>query len=370
MHRRIPWFRTDLGDADVAAVATALRDRRVTTGPLTAELERRVAAFLGVPDVVAVNSGAAALLAALKALGIGPGDEVVLPGCSFVAPANAVLLAGAEVRLADVDPVRAVMDPGALEAAIGPRTRAVIPVHPNGRAADLDTIREIARRRCLVVIEDAAQALGSRDRRGPLGTGSDAGCFSTGITKLLATGEGGIIAARDPAVLAATRRYRNQGAESPAGNRFDHEGFNLRPTDVLSALGVARMDGIDARTASLRRVHRTCREAFSDLRRLRLFDVDEAAGELPLWVEAIAADRDRVIAGLAARGIEAKPYPPALCDCAHLRCPAPLPRSRFFADHGIVLPSGPDQPDEDLARVALALREIDRQDGGRMPEAP
>ncbi|MBM4394892.1 MAG: DegT/DnrJ/EryC1/StrS family aminotransferase, partial [Deltaproteobacteria bacterium] len=188
--------------------------------------------------------------------------------------------------------------------------------------------------------------------------------------RLLAPGEGGIIAARDPAVLAATRRYRNQGAESPAGNRFDHEGFNLRPTDVLSALGVARMDGIDARTASLRRVHRTCREAFSDLRRLRLFDVDEAAGELPLWVEAIAADRDRVIAGLAARGIEAKPYPPALCDCAHLRCPAPLPRSRFFADHGIVLPSGPDQPDEDLARVALALREIDRQDGGRMPEAP
>lgn len=361
MHRRsIPWYRVDLGEVAISGLAGALRDRRVTMGPLTRELERRLARFLEVPDVVAVNSGASAILAALMACDVGPGDDVIVPGLSFVATANAPRILGARVRLVDVCRERPVLDPDVIEAAITPRTRAIVPVHLNGRAADLDALYPVAEEHGLKVVEDAAQALGSRDDQAFLGTRSHVGCFSTGITKLVTTGEGGFLTARQPETLDALRRIRNNGASDLSENRFDTPGFNFRPLDLLASLGLTRLDRLEDDMESLRTVYRFYEGELRELPWLRVLPVDLDGGELPLWFEVACARRDLVLSHLGDRGIQARPFPPALCDSPHLEAGLELPRSRYHACHGLVLPSGPDQSREDLALVVEALREIGR----------
>ena len=197
----VPWFRVDLGSHEIERVGGAITSRHVTMGPESEEMEHRLAGFLDVPEVVLVNSGASALLVALAACGVGPGDEVVVPALSFIATAHAPMLLGARVRLADVLPDRPLMDPDSLESVVTSRTRAIVPVHLNGRGADLDRIMSFARHRGIAVVEDAAQALGSRDAQGrSLGTRSDAGCFSFGITKLGWRVFKGVIAV-DPRVI-------------------------------------------------------------------------------------------------------------------------------------------------------------------------
>ena len=367
----IPWFRVDLGAPELARLARAVEGRHVTMGPLAAEMERGVARLLGVPEVVLVNSGASALLVALAACGVGPGDEVVVPGLSFIATAHAPMLLGARVRLVDVTVDRGLLDPELLEAAVTPRTRAIVPVHLNGRAVDMDAILDFARPRGIAVVEDAAQALASRDGRGrPLGTLGDAGCFSFGITKLVTTGEGGAVLCRKPGQLARCRQLRNNGSLTLSANRYDGFGLNFRPVDLLAAVGLARLERVDETRAALGRVYRFYRRGLAGLPSVRLLDVDvdvgvgadagaeTGGGELPLWIEVLCADRDRIIAGLARRGIQARAFPPALCDAAHLDGSHPLPRARRFAEQGMVLPSGPDQRTEDLERVLAALADL------------
>lgn len=360
----------DLGEAEAEALREALSARRVTMGPLTAELEARLAAFLGVPHGVLVNNGASALVAALLACGVGPGDEVVVPGLTFIATANAARVLGARVRLVDVRPDRPLMDPEGLPAVLGPRTRVIVPVHLGGRAADLAGVLEAAAACGARVVEDAAQALGSRDAHGPLGTRSGLGCFSLGVTKAVTTGEGGAVAAADPDMDRRVRCIRNNGAVSLADNRFEGLGLNFRPLDLLAAVGLVRMQGIERTLERLRAVYRRYRDGLAGSKALRLIPVDVEGGEVPLWVEVLAADRDAVVRGLAARGIEARPYPPALCDVSHVGSPDPLPRARYFAAHGLVLPSGPDRTDEEVDRVLEVLADLDRATSRPVPDPP
>jgi len=356
--RRIPWFRTDLGEDEIQALARAVRGRHITQGPLTARLEERLAATLGVPHAVLVANGALALVAALLALGVGPGDEVIMPSTSFVASAHAPLLLGARPVLVDVLPERPLLDVARVEAAIGPRTRAIMPVHLDGRAADLDGVHALARAHGLHVVEDAAQALGAANARGPLGTQSTVGCFSLGITKLVTTGEGGCCVTRDEALARRLREVRNHGTLSLADGGFGALGSNLRLTDLQAAMGLAQVDSLGARIEALGGVYRRYAEGLAGLSSLRLIEVDQQAGELPLWVEAIALRRDEVIRRLGEQGIEARPYPAALCDLPHLGGQGEHPWSRRWAAHGLILPSGPHQPPADLERTIAAVREI------------
>ncbi len=366
----IRWWRVDLGEAEASALCAALSARRVTMGPLTAELEARLAVFLGVPHCVLVNNGASALVAALLACGVGPGDEVVVPGLTFIATANAARMLGARVRLVDVRPDRPLMDPAGLSAVVGPETRVIVPVHLGGRAADLAQVREAAAASGARVVEDAAQALGSRDAHGFLGTRSDLGCFSLGVTKLVTTGEGGAVVTRDPDMDRRLKGIRNNGAVSLADNRFEGPGLNFRPLDLLAAMGLARMATVERTMERLRAVYRRYRDGLAGLGSVRLIPVHEETGEVPLWVEALAVDRDAMILGLAARGIEARPYPPALCDVEALGCPEPLPYAKYFAAHGLVLPSGPDRDSAEVDRVLEVLADLDRRAAGPVPDPP
>jgi len=351
----IRWWRTDLGDDEIAGVGAAIRGRRVNQGRECDDLETALARYLGVPHVVATTSGSVALLLALKACGVGPGDEVILPALTFIAPAHAALWLGASVRLVDVSSHRAVMDPTQVEHAVTRRTKAVVCVHLNGRAVDVDAIRAAS---SAAVVEDCAQALGSRRDSKALGTSGDAGAFSMSISKLITTGEGGFVATSSADLHRRLAKLRNHGVARIADNIFPEIGFNFRLTDLQAAVGRAQLRRVDAKIAALRSVYRCYREMLADLRFIRLLDLDRPAGEVPLWVEAVCADRDRVVAELARHGIESKAFHPALSASPHLQAKGDFPNATRFASEGIILPSGPDQNLGDLERVGAALQDI------------
>ncbi len=224
-----------IGADERAAVDRVLVSGRLAMGPEVAAFEHEFAALVDGRACVAVNSGTSALHLALLALGIGPGDEVVVPSFTFAATANAVVLAGATPVFADIDPATFCLDPAAVEAAVGARTAAILPVHLYGQPADMVALCDIARRHGLAVVEDAAQAHAAADGDRAAGAIGDAAAFSFYPTKNMTTGEGGMVVCADETAARRVRLLRNQGMERRYANEV--VGFNLRMTDVAAAIG-------------------------------------------------------------------------------------------------------------------------------------
>lgn len=355
---KVPWWRTELGDREIAAVTKAIRERHVHQGPVCRMLEAALAELLEVPHVVSTTSGSVALLLALLACGVEPGDDVVIPALTFIAPAHAALLRGANVRLVDVGRERPLIDAAAIPPVLGPRTRAIVAVHMNGRAADVGAVRNAAERVGARVVEDCAQAFRSRGPQGWLGTQGDVAAFSLGITKLVTTGEGGFVATRDAELYDRLVRLRNHGVVAIADNRFQDFGANFRMTDMQAAVGLAQLSRLDEKVAGVRRVYAFYRDGLARTQWARLLAVHVETGELPLWTEILCPQRDAVLAGLQRRGIQSKAFHPCLAESEHLRAPGEFPQATRFAATGLTLPSGPDQADADLDLVLSALHEV------------
>ena len=354
----VPWWWTEIGQKELKGLEKAVRNRHINAGPVCEQLQRRLAELLAVPHVVLTTSGSAALLLSLLACGVGPGDEVILPAYTFIAAGHAAMLLGARVRLVDVRPDRPLMDAGQIEAAITSRTRVIVAVHTDGMACDVAAINAVAARHGLKVVEDAAQAFASRGRDGMLGTLGDAGAFSMGITKLITTGEGGFVAAGNDQTHARLLKLRNHGVVAIADNVFDEFGFNFRFNDMLAGIGLAQVQRLPERIEAVKQVYRFYCRQLKGLHYLKMIDVRLADGELPLWSQAVCAEREKVVAMLRDRGIEARRFHPPLADSRHLDAAGDFPCARFFAAHGLILPSGTDQPLENLHRTVEALHDI------------
>jgi dTDP-4-amino-4,6-dideoxygalactose transaminase len=353
----IHWWETQIGAAEIDGIGQSIHDRHISQGPVTEALERRLAEHLDVPHVVLTSSGSSALLMALMACGVGPNDEVILPNRTFIATANAPLLLGATVRLADVERDRPVIDPLAIEPLITPRTKAVMVVHLNGRSADMDGVKAIAAKHGLKVIEDAAQAFCSRNACGYLGTQGDVGAFSLGITKLITIGQGGFVTTRDDDTYDTLRRLRNHGSVKTPPSQFDEFGFNFKITDMLAAMGLKQTEKLPQKIDRHKAVYSFYESALKDLDFIRVVPVNLAAGELPLWVETLCEERDTISERLHKNGVQTRPLPPSLCDAGYLRATGTFPNSKIFAEQGLILPCGPDQPDENLKATVAALRQ-------------
>ncbi len=244
----IAWFGPHLTGRELDRLRDVLDRQYVNDGPLAREFERRLAAFVGTRHAVAVTSGTAAIALSLMAAGIGPGDEVLVPDLTFIATANAVRMAGADVKLVDVEPVRFGVDPDAVEAAIGPRTRALVTVDVNGRGADYTRLEPICRKAGLVLICDAAEALGSRFAGKMLGSFGLAGCFSFSANKTITAGQGGMIVTDNDALHDRLRELKDQGRrKGGTGGDDDHPvlGFNFKFTDLQAAVALPQFDEIE-----------------------------------------------------------------------------------------------------------------------------
>lgn len=319
----LPFALPEIGEEEIAEVVDALRSGWVTTGPKTRQFEQDFAAFLGEDGLhaIAVNSATAGLHLALEALGIGPGDEVITTTHTFTATAEVVRYLGADVRLVDIDPATLNIDPAAIEAAITPRTKAIMPVHYAGLAVDMDAIADIARRHGLKVVEDAAHALPTTWKGRLIGThGSDAIVFSFYANKTMTTGEGGMLVTRSSELAARAKVMRLHGINRDAFDRFTAKvpswyyeivapGFKYNLTDIAAALGLHQLKRVQGFQAKREALAQRFDAALADLP-LILPPRPVHAGDLHAWhlyVVRLKDDagitRDQLIETLFADGI-------------------------------------------------------------------
>ena len=376
----LPFARPEVGDDEIAAVVETLRSGWLTTGPQAQRFEAEFAAFLGEPTLhaVAVNSATAGLHLALEAVGVGPGDEVITTTHTFTATAEVARYLGADVKLVDIDAATLNIDPAAVEAAIGPRTKAVVPVHFGGLAADMPALLAIARRHGLKVVEDAAHALPTTCRGALVGTlASDATVFSFYANKTITTGEGGMLVTRDAALANRAKVMRLHGISRDAFDRFTAKapswhyeivapGFKYNLTDVAAAIG---------------RVQLTKAHGFQQ-RRARIAALyDEGLAGLPvitpphakrgdthawhLYVLRLGDDapigRDALIERLFAAGIGCSVHYIPLHRQPYWReryglADATFPASQRAYERSLSLPIYPAMGDADVARVIDAVR--------------
>ncbi len=380
----LPFALPEIGDEEIAEVVDTLRSGWVTTGPKGRRFETDFGAFLGARgnegplQCLAVNSATAGLHLALEALGIGPGDEVITTTHTFTATAEVVRYLGADVRLVDIDPETLNIDPTAVRAAITPRTKAIVPVHYAGLAADMPAMLAIAREHGLKVVEDAAHALPTTCGGHLVGTlASDATVFSFYANKTITTGEGGMLVTRDQAVAQRARVMRLHGMNRDAFDRFTATvpswyyevvapGFKYNLTDIAAALGIhqlRRLEGFHHRREAIAaRYH----DAFADLPLLRA--PLPPAGDRHAWhlyVVRLAEDagitRDAFVERLFGAGIGVSVHyiplhlHPYWRDRYRLR-PEQFPHSQHAYERSLTLPLYTRMTDADVERVVAAVR--------------
>lgn len=362
--RRIPLAKVVVGAAEEAAVLSVLRSGQLAAGERVAELERSFARLHQAAHVIAVSNGTAALVAALRAHDIGPGDEVITSPLTFVATLNAIMEVGAIARFADVAE-DLTLDPAALEALITPRTRAVLPVHLYGLPAAMREISAVAREHGLAVIEDAAQAHGARVAGAPVGAGATA-TFSLYATKNITCGEGGLITTDDDEIAARLRLLRNHGMRA----RYDYAmpGSNYRLTDLQAAVACVQLERLPAIQADRSRNATLLSAGLAGLRGLVL--PADPADRLHAWhqyaVQVTAEarlDRDQLAKFLDAAGIDAVAYYPKLvhdypCYRGHPQVVADeTPRAALAAQQVLSLPVHPALTGADVSRIVSCVRE-------------
>ncbi|MBU1932046.1 DegT/DnrJ/EryC1/StrS family aminotransferase [Patescibacteria group bacterium] len=358
MPTNISWWRTSFGEQETRRIADSIAHEHISQGPVVAEFERRLAEYLGVPFVVATTSGSMALLMALWASGVGPGDEVIVPNRTWIATAHAAILLGAKVRLVDVESDRPIIDVTRIEAAITARTKAVIPVHLNGRSVNMREVNRIAHKHNLVVIEDAAQALGSRNRDGLLGTQSDMGCFSLSVAKIIATGQGGFIATKNKRLYRKLVVMRTHGVADVVNADWTQPGFNFRFNDILASVGFVQLGRLQGRIKKVKTLYARYAAAMPKLPFLKFIPVNLEAGEIPIYIEVLYPHRDRLVQYLATRGIQTRPFYPDLNLAPYFGNRGKFPRSKIFGLQGLFLPSGPEQPLANVKRVLEVLKDF------------
>jgi len=314
----LPFSPPAIGEEEILAVVDTLRSSWITTGPKTKRFETEFAAFLQAPATLALSSCTAALHTALKTAGIGPGDEVITTPMTFAASVNVIEHVGAKPVLVDVEPDTLNIDPGEVEAAITPRTRAILPVHYAGHPADLDPLHALAGVYRLVVIEDAAHALPASYRGRAIGSGVNPVAFSFYATKNLTTAEGGMLTG-DPDFLARARIMSLHGMSRDAWKRYDQgaswfyevmlPGFKYNMTDIQAALGLCQLRKLEGFQQRRRDVVSQYNRAFADVPALEAPvmrpDIEHAwhLYVLRLHLDALTIDRDRFIQELTERNI-------------------------------------------------------------------
>ena len=376
----LPFAPPLIGQEEIDEVVDTLRSDWITTGPKTRAFETEFAASLGAPGALALNSCTAALHTALVTLGLGPGDEVVTTPMTFAASVNVIEHTGARPVLVDVTPDTLNLDPQRLEAAITPRTRAVLPVHYAGHPADLDAIHEVAGAHGLAVIEDAAHALPARYRGRLIGSGPNPVAFSFYATKNLTTGEGGMLTA-EPALLDRARVVSLHGMSRDAWRRYDQggswqydillPGFKYNMTDIQAALGLRQLQKLASFQRRRRHVVARYAEAFADLDALELPverpDVEHAwhLYVLRLVPETLRIDRDRFITELAARHIGTSVHFIPIHLHPYYRdrygyAPESFPVAWSNYRRLLSLPLNPRLTDDDVSDVIEAVRDVVR----------
>ncbi|PIM55146.1 UDP-4-amino-4,6-dideoxy-N-acetyl-beta-L-altrosamine transaminase [Roseateles chitinivorans] len=376
----LPFALPELGEEEIAEVVDTLRSGWITTGPKARRFEQAFAEFLNEPQIecIAVNSATAGLHLALEALGIGPGDEVITTTHTFTATAEVVRYMGADVKLVDIDPKTMNIALDQIEAAITPRTRAIIPVHYAGLAVDMLTLLDIARRHGLKVVEDAAHALPTTLEKELIGTmGSNATVFSFYANKTMTTGEGGMLVTRDAELAKRARVMRLHGINRDAFDRFTAKvpswyyeivapGFKYNLTDIAAALGLHQLKRLPAFQKRREQIAARYFEALADLPLILPPQAPE--GDVHSWhlyvlrlTEDAPIGRDEFIERLFEQGIGCSVHYVPLHQHPYWKeryglTPEMFPESQKAYERTVTIPLYTAMTDEQVERVIAAVR--------------
>jgi dTDP-4-amino-4,6-dideoxygalactose transaminase len=375
----LPFHTPDIGDEEIAAVVETLRSGWLTTGPRVHAFEEAFANYIGAPHAIAVNSCTAALHLALDAIDLREGDEVLVPTMTFAATAEVVRYFKAHPVLVDCEPDTLNLDPLSFERAIGPRARAIIPVHYAGHCCDMSPVLEIARSHQLNVIEDAAHALPARYHGQMAGTFGDMGCFSFYATKTLCTGEGGMIVTANPDYAERVRMMSLHGISKDAWKRYSAEGswyyeiqrpgFKYNLTDIAAALGLVQLGKVDRMRDARQHIAELYDHGFGDLREIATpvvrDGIDHAWHLYPirLGLERLRIGRGEFIAKMRERNIGTSVHfiplhlHPYYRANYHYR-PEDLPNASNAYERLVSLPIYPSMTDNDAAEVVAAVTDI------------
>ncbi len=373
----LPYGRQSVDEDDIQAVVEVLRSDWLTTGPKVPEFENAFAAAVGARHAVAVSSGTAALHAAVYALGIEAGDEVIVPAITFAATANAVVYRGGRPVFVDVDGKTLLIDPAEIEKKITSRTRAVIAVDYAGQPCDYDRLQEIADRRGVKLVADACHALGGRYKGRPVGSLSGMNTFSLHPVKHATTGEGGIITTDDAELAQRMRVFRNHGITSDHRQReavggWFYEmvdlGFNYRLTDLQCALGLSQLRKLNQWVARRQAIAKCYDDAFAGMKTVRPLAVRPDASHayhlyvIELQLETLKVKREAIFAALRAEGIGVNvhyipvPWHPYYQKLGYV--PGQWPVAERMYERVISLPLFPAMTDRDAQDVIEAMRKV------------
>ncbi|MBM3524059.1 MAG: DegT/DnrJ/EryC1/StrS family aminotransferase [Alphaproteobacteria bacterium] len=366
--RRIPVAEPVLGGNELAYVTDCITTNWISSqGAYVRRFEEMLGTMLGVEHVVSASNGTAALHLALLGYGIGAGDEVIVPDLTFAATINTVFHAGATPVIVDVDRRSWNIDPALVVAAITPRTKAIMPVHLYGQPADMDPLLALAAKHGLVVIEDAAEAVGARYKGRKCGTIGHAGTFSFFSNKVITTGEGGAVVLRDAEAAARARRMRDHGMD-PAKRYWHNEvGYNYRLTNLQAAIGCAQLEQAEGFLARKRAIAARYRRGLTGAPGLEMAAQIDGLDN-SYWMVSVIVDaestglpRDEIMKRLGEAGIDTRPlfYPlhemPPYKACAGNRA---FPATTALSAQGFSLPSGVGLGDDDIDYICATLQRL------------
>lgn len=365
--RKIQVSQPLLTGNELAYVTECIKENWISSqGTYVREFEKMFAAYCNMPEALAVSNGTVALHLALLALGIGPGDEVIVPDFTFAASINAVLYTGATPVIVDVDDETWTMDPRQVEKAVTSKTKAIMPVHLYGQACRMDELAAIAAKNRLLVVEDCAEAIGTQYKDSPVGGFGDAAAFSFYGNKTITTGEGGMVLFKDYSVAEKARRLRDHGMDKR--RRYWHEdvGYNYRMTNIQAAIGVAQMERVEEFVGKKKAIAGSYDNALGNMRGIRI-PPRTSWGVNSYWLYTIIVDsteameRDEMIAKLLLNGIETRPVffplhamPPYQ---KHAKGKS-FPVTDYLSRNGMSLPSAVSLSSEDVQHVVSSIRSI------------
>lgn len=356
----IPQFEPWLGEEELAQVAETIRANWITGGEKTREFERQIAELCGVKHAIAVCNGTIALYVGLKVLGVGEGDEVIVPDFTFIASANSVVMAGATPVFVDIDANTFNIAPECIEEAITPKTKAIMPVHIYGQAADMDGICEIAKRHNLYLIEDAAQGIGVTFRSKPVGGFGDVGCLSFYADKTMTTGEGGMVLTNDDTLAEKCLILKHQGRTGRGIYFHEHIGYNFRLTDLQSAVGLAQLSKLSTIIERKKKNERLYREYLAGVDGVEFPYIDARGFNVPFRINIVVDDPEGLSAFLNENEIGSRRFffPLHMQPCYDIK--GEFPNSVNAYERGLSLPSSVKLTEEEIKYISDKIKEFYR----------
>lgn len=356
----IPQIEPWIDEAELKELATVIKSTWITEHRKTEEFEAGIRKLTGAKYALAVSNGTIGLYVCLKALGIGNGDEVIVPDFTFIASANSVKMAGAEPAFVDVDRKTFNIDASKIETAITPRTKAIMPVHIYAQAADMDAVMKAAKKHNLPVVEDAAQGIGVHFRGKHTGTFGELGLLSFYGNKSITTAEGGMILTDDEALFKKCWQLKNHGREVKGTFIHPHIGYNFCFTDIQAAIGVAQLRKLPKILERKKEINGKYRELLADVNEVAFTYIDERGTPGHWFTSILVDDVEGLAKHLEKNGIETRRffYPMHMQPPYKEKAKGKFPASEWAYNHGLSLPSGVLLKDEQIETVAKKIREF------------